>query len=236
MRKGTFIFIYRGRTLALALAEGDYWAYLYVTVDGELANGLTNVRGNVDSQGEPAGYKTTYAPELATESGAGVVWRTLHRAADDGPHQVRIEFWRGWGQTPLRGVAIDALPAPPPPRWPPVALMVAGFWLLVWGAQEKLQGRRRPVWMRSLGERLALSPRLAGYAPVAAAVSVIIMGASVWLDLWWLGLAGLGLLALAALLRPVLWIAALLFALPFYFSQTRHEIRIPIPSGNYMKM
>ncbi len=217
---GTLTFAYRGRELALALAEGDYWAYLYVTVDGEPANGLIHVRGNVDGQGDPAGYKTAYAPDLATKAGPGVVWRTLHRAADDGPHQVRIEFWRGWGQTPLRGVAIDALPAPAPRRWPAAALMVIGFWLLAWGVPETLRGRQRPAWLRSLSYRLALSPRLATYAPVTATAAVIILGASVWLDLWWLGLAGLGLLALAALARPALWIGALLFALPFYFSQT----------------
>lgn len=221
---GTLAFAYRGRELALALAEGDYWAYLYVTVDGEPANGLTHVRGNVNSQGNPAGYKTTYAPELVPEANAetepGVIWHPAHRAADNGPHQVRVEVWRGWGQTPLRGVAVDALPAPPPPRWPAAALMVAGFWLLAWGAWGTVRGQKHPAWLRSLGQRLALPPRLAAYAPVAAAAAAIVLGASVWLNLWWLGLAGLGLLALAALVRPALWIAALLFALPFYFSQT----------------
>jgi hypothetical protein len=39
--------------------------------------------------------------------------------------------------------------------------MVAGFWLLVWGAREMLRGRRCPAWLRTLGERLALPTRLA---------------------------------------------------------------------------
>jgi len=217
---GVVTFAYRGRELALALAEGDYWAYLYVTVDGEPANGLTHVRGNVNGQGEPAGYKTAYAPELATDTGGGVVWRPVHRAADDGAHQVRIEYWRGWGQTPLRGVAIDALPPAPPPRWPAAALMVAGVWLVAWSAWGTVRGRKRPARLRSLGQRLALPSWLAMDAPVATGAAVIMLGASVWLNLWWLGLAGLSLLALAALARPALWVAALLFALPFYFSQT----------------
>ncbi len=37
---------------------------------------------------------------------------------------------------------------------------------------------------------------------------------------WWLGPLGLALLGYAALRQPALWATALLFALPFYFSQT----------------
>ncbi len=37
---GVLSFTYSGRVLELALAEGDYWGYLYVTIDGEPANQL----------------------------------------------------------------------------------------------------------------------------------------------------------------------------------------------------
>ena len=60
---GIVTFPYRGNELALQLAAGDFWGYLTVTVDGRPANLLPNVRGNTDSLGQAAGYRTFYEPE-----------------------------------------------------------------------------------------------------------------------------------------------------------------------------
>src|SRR5690606_8095174 len=57
---GSLRFDYTGRDLALQLAVGDYWGYLYVTVDGQPANRLAVIRGNHNSQGQRAGYRTFY--------------------------------------------------------------------------------------------------------------------------------------------------------------------------------
>ncbi len=43
-----------------------------------------------------------------------------------------------------------------------------------------------------------------------------LIAVGIWRDLWWLSDSGLALLALVGFQRPVLWGAALLFALPFY--------------------
>jgi hypothetical protein len=52
---GRFAFTYTGRQLAMQLATGNYWGYLYVTVDNAPANRLAHIAGNRNSQGEVAG-------------------------------------------------------------------------------------------------------------------------------------------------------------------------------------
>ena len=51
-------------------------------------------------------------------------------------------------------------------------------------------------------------------------VGVIGTGIGVAAGIWWLCLVGVALLALAGVFRPALWIAAFVFALPFYFGFT----------------
>jgi O-antigen ligase len=219
---GELRFSYTGRELALLMAVGDYWGYLYVTVDGAPANRLAVIPGNRNSLGERAGYRTLYAPERQGPDGPTPQWVVVHRAADDGPHDVRIELWRSWGQTPLRAVAVDA-PATPRPRWPGVALLAAGGWLLVaavwaWGWPPPAQMRPHALhqWMGVLLRPVAQSPVRMGLAVAALGL----LAPAVALGLWWLTAAGLALLGYVALAQPSLWVAVLLFGLPFYFSQT----------------
>ncbi|MEZ4660910.1 MAG: hypothetical protein R2911_25455 [Caldilineaceae bacterium] len=61
-------------------------------------------------------------------------------------------------------------------------------------------------------ESAQIRPMLMG-----AIVAVIIIEVAVWLDLWWLCVTGLVLLGCISVLRPALWLAALLLGLPFYF-------------------
>jgi len=231
---GVVTFDYTGAELALQIAVGRYWGYFYVTVDGEPANLLAVVPGNLDSRGERAGYKTFYAPEQTGNGEPVTRWVRVHRArtsasdaVGDEPHHVRIEAWRSWGQIPLRAVAVDGLPEPPRPTWPGVALLVLAFWAGVgacWGG--------RPGAVRAMADWIR--PARKPMAPLVALGRTIferhsfywggaafVLGAvGVALDLWFVCLPGLALLALVSVYRPVLWLAALLCGLPFYFSVT----------------
>ena len=51
-------------------------------------------------------------------------------------------------------------------------------------------------------------------------VGVIGTGIGVAAGIWWLCLVGVAILALAGVFRPVVWISAFVFALPFYFGFT----------------
>ena len=222
---GVVTFQYQGQALALQLAVGNYWGYLYVTVDGEPANLLADIRNNHNSQQESAGYRTFYAPERqGTDCLPQAQWIPVHSASTDGVHDVRVEIWRSWGQIPLRGVAVDGLPKAPQPLWPGVALLIAGIWLYFLNSSH------------SLFKKLSFSEKtqfLAGpihYADTLAlltalcAMALLIVG--ILNEQWMFTLAGYGLLACAALWQPVLWMAAILFSLPFYY-----EYSLPLLPG-----
>jgi O-antigen ligase len=221
---GVITFTYSGADLLLQLALGDYWGYLYVTVDGAPANRIARIPGNRNSQGAPAGYRTFYAPELQTESEPTPQWVLVHRAANpDQNHHVRVEVWRSWGQTPLRAVAVDAQEQPGIPRWPFVALIVLGVFAFFLALRGSSPISAHIPTLRTAADLLAWLAR-----PVAAPreriafalLALVLLAAAIWLRIWWLGPLGLTLLAYAALRQPSLWAAALLFALPFYYSQT----------------
>src|SRR5688572_822191 len=119
---GVLTFDYTGTDLFLQLAQGDYWGYLYITVDGTPANRLALIPGNLNQRGERAGYRTFYAPELQNDRDPSPQWVLVHhdRTPDteaNQSHTVRVEVWRSWGQRPLRAVAVDAQLPPGLPRW-----------------------------------------------------------------------------------------------------------------------
>ncbi|MFN3333948.1 MAG: hypothetical protein ACK47M_15680, partial [Caldilinea sp.] len=148
---GVITFTYTGDALWLLVAPGDYWAYLYATVDGQPANRLANIAGNRDGTGAAAGYTTLLAPELTgLPAEKRLRWIEVHRSFIfqedrrflEDEHTVRLELWRGWGQTPLRAVAVDppenALERPDArrplwnaPLWPGASLVLAGLWLAI---------------------------------------------------------------------------------------------------------
>jgi O-antigen ligase len=235
---GVVSFPYTGSDLYLLLAPGNYWAYLYITVDGLPANRLPVIGGNRNSQGELAAYKPLLAPERAPDSGSHEpLWLLVHQAQqpDDAaePQNVRIEIWRGWDQTPLRGVGVDlppntrteiggqSLAQASVQRWPSVLLMVLGAWLLGVGAWRLGKKHAPPVPQRSAydlqSDTSVLHRRVYGAAHGAAALGLLLIAASIFLPQWFLCLGGLLLLALGGLVRPSLWIGALLFGLPFAY-------------------
>ena len=69
---GRMAFQYSGRELALQLALGDYWGYVFVTVDGRPANRLPVLRGNLDSLGQLSGYRPLFSPEKQTPRRPGI--------------------------------------------------------------------------------------------------------------------------------------------------------------------
>ncbi len=225
---GIVEFTYEGDELALQLATGDYWGYLYVTVDGAPASELPVIRGNSDSRTRPAGYMPLYDPDNQPDNqGDGSeptpVWIRVHQAPDTArPHQVRVEIWRGWTQRPLRAVAIDALPPDSPPIWPGAAMLMAAFWLAVAGLRRMAGWTfiRRELDVQSNQPAPFTGPLsvLAQAATGLATLGLVLAMIGTATDLWLLCLGGTALLGLAALTRPALWIGALLFSLPFYFT------------------
>jgi hypothetical protein len=208
---GRITFTVAGQDLWLRLAVGDYWGYLYATVDGAPANRLALIPGNRNSRGERAGYRTLYAPEAQHTDGPTPQWIPLHRASDGGEHQVVLEFWRGWGQSPLRGVAAEPI-LPHYPRWPGVALLV----LAAWGGAG---ARRRPTVFSIADRPPQQAPQALKALPLLGGiVGLMIVALGVAWGHWLITLGGMGVLGLAALVWPVLWPAALLFGLPFYYT------------------
>ena len=243
---GVITFTYTGDALWLRLAPGDYWAYLYATVDGRPANRLANIAGNTDSTGATAGYTTLLAPEVAGQQAAAHLrWVEIHRASpsqeatsgQEGEHTVRLEFWRGWGQTPLRGVAVD----PPPgalldagtrqalvqaPRWPGVLLLLAGLWL-VGAAVVFLRTRIRPRATPSRRINRVLDAGSTVQAAWALLIGGVLLAAfGAFAGVWPVTLLGLAAIGLAGLARPASWFAALLFALPFAYA-----VKLPLLPG-----
>lgn len=218
---GSVEFDFQGNSLWLLLATGDYWGYLYVTIDGQPVNRLPVIAGNRNSLGQPAGYRTFYAPERQTPTGPGEQWIEVHRssAVPAELQRVRVEVWRSWGQRPLRGVAVSN--APPLPIWPASLLLLFAFGCVTVTALPAMRptplppvDQHRPSLPVTAPAMIVAAEKFA--LPLAVAGLLLVAIAVVWAH-WWLTLAGLALLGLAALARPALWVAALLFALPFYY-------------------
>lgn len=231
---GTLEFSYTGETLALWLAPGDYWGYLFVTIDGEPANRLAHIPGNLDSRGKPGGYTTLYAPEQDHNVQHEPRWTLVHQEREgtgDRPRTVYIEIWRSWGQMPLRAIGVDigvdigvsGVPQPTRAAWPPLFLGLGGILLLAGGVY-----RLHPIrfWRDTGFDRNTIRP-----IPPAILLVLFLGGLSatavaVTLEWWWLTWIGLLLLGLAGIVRPACWVAGLLFALPFYYS-----VNLPLLPG-----
>jgi hypothetical protein len=88
-------FTFAGEALSLLVREGNYTAYLYITVDGADANALpTDADGN--------SYLLLTSDNLTPQ----VRLVTVARELGDGVHTVRIVADRGWDQWALVGFAV----------------------------------------------------------------------------------------------------------------------------------
>lgn len=221
---GSLRFTYTGNELALLVAPGDYWGYLYMTVDGQPANGLPSIRGNGNSLGQASGYRTLYAPETVQKGGSTAQWVRVHQSTGAAAqHEVYLEVWRGWGQRPLRGVAVDGLPALPWPRWPGVALILLAAGVGLVAAQRSHLGIRVAGRVTNLLmplQPLLLPPLNPQVTLGLAGIALLLLGYGVWTQQWVITDVALIGLAWCGLQRPALWVAALLLGLPFYYTYT----------------
>ena len=230
---GVVEFSYTGDELDLLLAPGDYWAYLYITVDDQPASLLPAIAGNVDGRGQQAGYRPLFAPEMDPASGGQ--WMAVHRSsAPEQLKQVRVEVWRGWGQTPLRGVGVDLFPPSPAPRWPGVLLLLFGLGVAGAAIWPAVQGRNTGADLHSLRRAIRMrmgTPRIRRTAAGLAVAGGGAVVAGVVLQLWWLTAAGVVAVAAAGLAWPALWVAGLLAGLPFYFG-----VKLPLLPGRSFEL
>lgn len=231
---GTLEFEYTGRELDLLVAVGDYWGYMYVTVDEKPANLLPTIGNNLNLLDETAGYKTFFEPENQPGERPVARWLRVHRMYDhgDAPSAVRIEIWRSWGQIPLRGIAVDALPPEPHVRRLPLLLALLGVMCLLLAATVGVKRAatdthyfaQRAQYIRTTHTikrfRSAVGPRLYWLVALLGLATTVV---GININLWFVSLCGIGLLALTTPFSLTPWCAVLLFALPFYFG-----VKIPL--------
>ena len=189
---------FRGTRLDLTVRRGDYRAFLFVTVDGALANALPR-----DSEGRA--YVVLYDPELGTES------VTLAAGLPDREHLAEIVAERGWGQWAIVGWSVGREVDGGAP-WLPAALALGALGVLAatvvvaWPQRRALQA----TLAESVGRYRALDERLT--LTITALAAVLVYAANGTGPT----LVALGILGGLLLLRPATGLPLIALALPFY--------------------
>ena len=160
-------FTFRGDAVSLLAREGDYTAYLYITIDDEPANALPQ---DADGNSYLLLTSDTLAPETRLTP--------LARGLGDGVHTLRMAADRGWDRWALAGFAVGGIDRTAPyNRQIALAIVsaaIAGLAAVVFGVcvarevgRTDARTRRSAFLQRvvSEGARLALS----------AAASVILL-------------------------------------------------------------
>ena len=204
-----------GSTLDLSVRRGDYWAVLYVSIDGGPANGLPR-----DEKGRA--YLVLYDPAGKAEDVT-----VAHGLDPRVPHQVAIVAHQGWGQWPLFGWTVrgpDALPlasargnAASLTLGGALALLAAGA--LVWATPKLRQPLYDGVGRTFRGYR-GLPEPLPILATLAAAAGFYFVP---WTPV---ALLFLALWSVLAFLRIDLGLATVALALPLY---TRPKVLLGRP-------
>lgn len=207
-----------GTGTALRVQGGPFWAFLRVWIDGRPANALPT-----DETG--AAYLVLYDP-LAAERTV-----TLAAGLPPGRHQAIVEAHGGWGQWPLRGIAVRETSAlgsgawRDPRGWAGAAAVLAAVWLVMRerrGGGLALSGglafpaRFSFLWERARSRKPATLPWRAWpdtvwYAVGATLFLVCLLSRWLFLDLMALG--GLGLIFLA---RPDVALPLIAAAIPLW--------------------
>jgi len=188
---------FRGTRLDLTVRKGDYWALLYVAIDGEPTDALPHTD-------DGRSYLVLYSPEPRT------VEVPLARYLPDGDHTVEIVAQGGWGQWAIEGwsvyreadvrmynalqiiFALGLLVTIP--------LTAYLLWPLPW-----------PRWMaKALGAYDAMPPVVPQLLTLVAAAAFYFAPGLL------LSLAGLAVLALFLLLAPSTGLPVVALAIPFY--------------------
>ncbi|MGD8736556.1 MAG: O-antigen ligase [Anaerolineae bacterium] len=187
-----------GTHLDLIVRRGDYRAFLYVTVDGQLAGALP-----ADDQGQA--YVVLYDPLGQTQR------VTVAEGLVPGEHIAQVVAERGWGQWAIQGWSVtgnrpQALP------WLPAMLALAAMVALgftvyhAWPVRQSIPGALGMLQARYR----TLDPRLILVLTAGAALLVYLMPGTV------AALAALVLLGVLLLLSPEAGLPLIAFSLPFY--------------------
>ncbi len=182
---------FSGTRIDLDLHPGDYWATLYVTVDGRPATGLPR-----DAEGRA--YVPLYDPQKQPRA------VTIARGLADGDHTLRLEAEGGWGQWAIAGWTVYRETSGASRRaWLALGALALAALLVItvkWWARLAYglaaSARRLPTWLLLLAN--------------AAGIALLMCGLS------WLPLVGLGVLGLCALARLNLSLGVVAASLPFY--------------------
>lgn len=181
---------FSGTRIDLHLHPGDYWANLYLTVDGRPATALPK-----DADGRA--YVTLYDPRKQPRA------VTVARGLADGDHSLRLEAEGGWGQWALAGWAVYRETGGALPRaWLVLGVLVLAALLVT-----------TKWWARLVCGFVRRSLRLPGWALLlanAAGIALLLCG------LPWLPLAGMGVVGLCVLVRLDLSLGIVAASLPFY--------------------
>lgn len=198
------IFRFEGTAVALTVRRGPYRAFLYVTVDGEPANGLPR-----DEAGRA--YLVLYdtAPAVATVS--------LASGLPPGVHTVEVVAAGGQGQWALVDWRVGAEPVGDGYCWQIAGLAMAGLVLAALLVRDAQRAHWAGVGRVILGwpewAQVLLTAGLTGALWITAGVS---WGRD-WSNSWFvLSLAVLPALAACFALRPDLGLALVAFNAPFY--------------------
>jgi len=201
---GRATFRFDGPSVALTVRRGPYRAFLYVTVDGQPANGLPR-------DGARRAYVVLYDTEPA------VTTVPLATGLPPGPHTVEVVTERGQGQWALVDWRVGAEPVRDGIGWKIAGLAVVGLVLV----GLLVHDARRVDWT-ALGQRFLGWPEWAQMAlPVALTVALWATAGASWGRNWgslWFVVSLIPLPVLAALfaLRPDLGLALVALAAPFY--------------------
>lgn len=188
---------FQGTRLDLALRKGNYWALLYVAVDGKPSDTLPRTD-------DGRSYVVLYSPEPRTEE---VV---LARYLPEGEHTVEIVAEGGWGQWAVQGwsvyreadtrtigalqtiFALGLLATVP--------LAAALLWPLPW-----------PRWSAMAFEATDRIPPVLSQVLTLAGAAAFYFAPGLLLSL-----PGLGMLALCLFLAPSTGLPVVALAIPFY--------------------
>ena len=194
---------FKGTRLDLTVRRGQFWAALYVTVDGRPANALPR-----DSQGRS--YLVLYDPLCRPAT------VTLARGLADEVHKAKLVAQGGWGQWAIVGWTVSREPNLRPYRLALALLGACALGLILAGRRDvaSLGPCLLPAARRLLSK---LADRYRGLHEGLQAALLALAAALFYFPPWPpLSLSGLALLAVFIYLRLDLGLALATLSIPFF--------------------
>ena len=188
---------FHGTRLDLTVRKGNYWALLYVAVDGEPTNALPR-------SDDGRSYVVLYSPEPRTEE------VPLARYLPDGDHTVEIVAQGGWGQWAIGGWSVY--------READTRIYGALRIVFALGLLVTIPLMAYLVWPLPWSEWIARAFSVCGTMPPVVSQVLTFVGAAAFYFApgLLLSLPGLAMLALFLLLAPSTGLPLVTLAIPFY--------------------